>query len=233
MWDAFISYSRSDLAAIQGLERKVEERGLCVFVDRDRLRPGEDWPPKLGAAIKDSRMVVLCWSANAAGSDWVKAEIKHSLLMGRQVLPWLLDNTPLPPMLQQKHGVQGTDPAPIVNVIADERRRFHRRRAAALLGGAVVLAPAFWWSRRFFTQQSMAFRGHVVDQQGNAVPGATIEADGIRADTNTSGEFKLVLPGPPSTRALRVHVSKAGYRSRIIETQSDVPDLGVVLEKDQ
>jgi hypothetical protein len=235
MYYAFISYSRADLPAVQCLKRQLDERQLRVFLDLDSLRAGQDWPPQLGRAVQGSRMMVLCWSAQAAKSDWVKAEINHSLSTSKPVpvLPWLLDSTPLPPMLQQRHGIQGTDPAPVVNEIADERRRHHRRVAATLVVGAVVLAPAVWLSPRIFTPQSIAFRGHVVDDQGNAVAGAVIEADGVRVDTNRSGEFALVLPGPPSRRALRVTAWKPGYRKRTIDTQSDVPDLGVVLEKDR
>jgi hypothetical protein len=233
MYYAFISYSRADLPTVQGLKRQLDERRLRVFLDLESLHAGQDWPPQLGGAVQKSRMVVLCWSAQAAKSDWVKAEINHSLITKKRVLPWLLDNTPLPPMLQQRHGIQGTDPAPVVKEIADESRRHHRRLAATLVAGAVVLALALWLSPRVFTPQSLAFRGHVIDQQGNAVADATVEADGGRVDTNRSGEFALVLPGPPSRRALRVTAWKPGYRKRAIDTQSDVPDLGVVLEKDR
>ena len=235
MYDAFISYSRLDLSAVQGLKRQLEERRLCFFLDVDSLRAGQDWPPQLGSAVQDSRMMVLCWSGHAAKSDWVRAEINHSLSTRRpvRVLPWLLDSTPLPPMLRQKHGFRGTDPAPVVNVIAKARSRHRRRRGATLAACAVVLVPALWLSPRVFTTQSVAFHGHVVDEQGDAVAGATIEADGIRTETNTSGEFVLVLHGPPSKRSLRVTAGKPGYRKRSIDTQSDVPDLGVALEKER
>jgi hypothetical protein len=235
MYDAFISYSRADVSTVEGLKRQLDDHHLNVFLDLDSLRAGQDWPPQLGAAVQNSRLVVLCWSAQAAASDWVRAEIHHSLSTKKpvRVLPWLLDGTPLPPMLQQKHGIQGIDPDPVVEVIADERRRHNRRKLAALGAGAVLLAPAVWLSPRVLTRQNMAFRGHVVDQDGNAITDAAIESDGVRDRTNTSGEFTLVLPGPPAGRALRVTASKPGYRKRTIDTQSDVPDLGIILEKDQ
>jgi hypothetical protein len=235
MYDAFISYSRLDLLTVQDLKRQLDERRLRVFLDLDSLRAGQDWPPQLGRAVLDSRMMVLCWSARAAASDWVRAEINHSISAKKPVpvLPWLLDCTPLPPLLQKTQGIQGTDPTKVVNELADSRRKRYRRRAASLVVGAVVLAPALWFSSQVFTRQSTGFRGHVMDEQGNAVIGATIEADGVRSDTNMTGEFALVLPGPPSRRALRVWAWKPGYRKRTVDTQSDVPDLGVVLEKDR
>ena len=233
MYDAFISYSRSDLAAVADLKRQLDKRGLHVFLDIDSLRAGEDWPPQLGRAIQKSRMTVLCWSAQAAVSDWVKAEINHSLSTPVPVLPWLLDTTPLPPMLQKTQGIPGTDPAAVVNVIADKRRRYNRRVVVTWVACAIILFVVSWWSLRAFNKQSMAFHGHVVDEQGNALAGVAMEAGGVHADTNPNGEFALVLPASPPGRALRVTAWKPGYRKRAVDTQSDVPDLGVVLEKER
>src|SRR2546426_10056931 len=110
MYDAFLSYSRVDLLIVQGLKRQLDERRLRVFVHLDSLRAGHEWPPQLGRAVLDSRMMVLCWSAQAEGSKWVEAEINYCLLAKKPVLPWLLDDTPLPPRLQNTQGIQGTDP---------------------------------------------------------------------------------------------------------------------------
>jgi hypothetical protein len=63
MYDAFISYSRTDLAQVLALKRGLDEQRLHVFFDLDSLRAGQDWPPQIGGAVQDSRMMVLCWSA--------------------------------------------------------------------------------------------------------------------------------------------------------------------------
>jgi hypothetical protein len=235
MYDAFISYSRSDLPTIMNLKEQIDKRHLRAFLDVDSLRAGQNWPPQLGAAVQKSRMMVLCWSERAAVSDWVRAEVNHSLSTRTPVpvLPWLLDSTPLPPMLGQMHGIRGTDPVPVVNLIA-ETRTVHQRRAGLALGaGSIVLAPALWVTLLVLARQSTDFHGHVVDEQGNAVAGAMIEAASAHATTATNGEFALKLPGPRSRRELQVTIKKPGYRLRTIRTQYDVPDLGVVLEKDR
>src|SRR5947207_2914666 len=114
MYDAFISYSRCDLRAVQGLKRQLDEQSLTVFLDLDSLRAGEDWLPQFGRALQNSRMTALCWSTQAAASEWVRAEINHCLSTPVPVLPWLLDSTPLPSMLVQTQGIPGTDAAPVV-----------------------------------------------------------------------------------------------------------------------
>ena len=106
-------------------------------------------------------MVVLCWSARAATSDWVKAEINHSLTANIPVLPWLLDSTPLPPLLQRTQGIQGTDPTKVVNELGDRRKKRYRRLAPKLAVGAVLLAlvsapPARGTARPYFGREPQA-----------------------------------------------------------------------------
>ncbi|MBZ5622199.1 MAG: TIR domain-containing protein [Acidobacteriia bacterium] len=207
---------------------------MRVFLDINSLRAGKDWPPQLGAAIQCSRMMVLCWSAEAKLSEWVRAEINHWLSARKRVpvLPWLLDSTPLPSMISQIQGIGGSDPAPVVTAVAVERKRHQRRRLVTIAAAAPVVASALWFARGLVTSESFAFRGHVVDEQDNAVENAVVDAGGVRGKTGPRGDFLLTLRGRPGG-ALRVTVSKMGYVNKTIETLSDVPDLGVVLEKDR
>jgi hypothetical protein len=75
MYDAFISYARADLPFVQDLKQTMDERGLRIFVDLDSLRAGQGWPPQIGAALRNSRMMVLCWSMHAAVSKWVRPKL--------------------------------------------------------------------------------------------------------------------------------------------------------------
>jgi hypothetical protein len=229
MHDAFISYSRANLQQVETLKLRLDERRLDVFRDNDSLSAGKDWRSQLGAAIQKSRMMVLCWSAEAAESTMVEVEIEVSLLTKKRVVPWLLDNTPLPPALSHIHGITGADPARVVNAVAEERTRSRRLFSIKLVAAAaVLLAPSLW----IMAHTSFTFRGHVVDEQGNPVADATVEAGGVQTKTGPGGDFLLSLRGRPGG-PLKVRVSKIGYISKVIETVSDVPDLGVVLEKDR
>ena len=99
MYDAFISYSRQDLAAVTQLKQACDSLRLKVFFDSASLRAAETWPDQLGAGIEKARLFVLCWSASAATSDWVQAEIKQAEMAKKPILPWTIDNTPLPDRL--------------------------------------------------------------------------------------------------------------------------------------
>ena len=177
-------------------------------------------------------MMVLCWSEKALASQWVEAEINVCLLTGRPLLPWILDRTPLPAKLTRTHGISGADPAPVVSAVATERRRAERRRLVTGLSAGVLAALTSFLGWRLLADRTIVFRGHVVDEAGGPLAGAAVEAEGIRNQTGPDGSFHLLLSGPAG-RAVRLMVRRVGYVSREINTQSDVPDLGVVLTRER
>ena len=58
--------------------RKVAERlrkdGLRVWFDEWEIKPGASFPAKIEEGLEQSRVLVLCMSANAFGSDWALLE---------------------------------------------------------------------------------------------------------------------------------------------------------------
>jgi hypothetical protein len=234
MYQVFLSYSSGNRPLVQTLSRELERRRLRVFLDVDSVRAGQSWPPQLGSAIQSSRVMVLCWSVDAAASEWVRAEIHHCLSSRKQVpvLPWLLDDTPLPAMISQCQGIKGNDPAPVVRAIAERRKLLRRRQLLRSAVGTLILLPAAWWATHFAPGERLIFRGHVVDQQGNPVKDADVEAAGNRVKTHSDGSFVIRLADRPQ-KALRVLVSGDGFPARTLDTQADVPDLGIVVEKEK
>lgn len=226
MYDAFVSYSRNDLSAVNALKAELDRHGLRVFLDVTSLRGGKAWPIELGKALNRSRVLILCWSAHSACSDWVNSEVRHSLIASRPplVLPWLLDSTPLPPLLQYKQGFPDA-PAPVVEVVLSARKRDRRHRLAL---GTIICAGAIALMIWFTAWEG--FSGHVTDEQGLPISLVNLEAEGTHAQTNMSGTFKLSLFRFPY-RSVRVTATKYGYQIKSVLTQSDQRDLGMVLER--
>jgi hypothetical protein len=88
-FDAFLSYSRADGAAVRRIQRFLESyrppgrsSGLKVYLDQTDMRGGS-LPENLTTAIGQSRALVVCWSDNAARSQWVNAEIAAFRKLGR------------------------------------------------------------------------------------------------------------------------------------------------------
>ena len=232
MYDAFISYSRANLTLVLALKRRLDDHRLRAYMDVDSLRAGDEWPPQLGTALENSRLIVLCWSAQAAESRWVQAELALGLLRNKPLLPWLLDATPLPSQIQNRHGVQNVDPGPVASAVVAARSRHRSRIWMIRTCTLILLAAAIWIAPSLWTHRSLTFRGHVVDEQGSPVAGALVEAAGVSRQTSLNGDYLLTLPAPPDG-SLRVTVRKPGFVTRTIDTRSDVPDLGVVLQKER
>ena len=90
-YDVFLSHGAQDKAVVRPLPERLRKDGLKVWFDEwipspagagegDR-RPGEgrgaqadSIPAKIEAGLERSRVLVLCMSAQAFGSDWAQLE---------------------------------------------------------------------------------------------------------------------------------------------------------------
>lgn len=73
MPDIFLSYAREDLERAKTLAQALESLGWTVFWDR-KIPPGKTWREVIGAALDDSRCVVVAWSEHSVASAWVHDE---------------------------------------------------------------------------------------------------------------------------------------------------------------
>jgi len=78
-YDVFVSYKHGDDAARDVLVTALEEEGYEVFWD---AKIGVDyWRPKLRDEIRNSKLVIVLWSAEAAASEEVKVEAAGALML--------------------------------------------------------------------------------------------------------------------------------------------------------
>lgn len=91
----FASYSRSDKAAVIPLCQLLRAGGTRVFRDEDDIKPGDQWQVVLTRRLEDADGIFVFWSQKSAGSTWVKQEYSTAIAMKKEVVPVLLDSTPL------------------------------------------------------------------------------------------------------------------------------------------
>jgi hypothetical protein len=77
-----------------------------VWLDDLEIRPGDSIPAKIEEGLEHSRVLVLCMSANAFGSDWAQLEsgtfrFRDPLNKERRFVPLRLDDTPIKGSLGQ------------------------------------------------------------------------------------------------------------------------------------
>ena len=75
----FISYAHQDEPKVEQMARAYKAQGVEYFFDRHYLQPGDIFPIKIREFIDSADLFILCWSANAANSDYVDLERKRAL----------------------------------------------------------------------------------------------------------------------------------------------------------
>ena len=134
--DVFLSHSARDKAVVGALAERLRKARLKVSFDEWVLKPGDQTPEtrssrresaqtsmplgqsmsgltsaatreeKIEEGLEHSRVLVLCMSANAFGSDWAQLEagtfrFRDPLNQERRFIPLRLDDAPIKGTLAQ------------------------------------------------------------------------------------------------------------------------------------
>jgi hypothetical protein len=105
-FDVFLSHSAKDKAVVRDIAERLRKDGVKVWFDEWVLKPGDSIPAKIEEGLEHSRVLVLCMSVNAFGSDWAQLEsgtfrFRDPLNKERRFLPLRLDDTPIKGSLAQ------------------------------------------------------------------------------------------------------------------------------------
>lgn len=99
----FLSYSSKDRETVSAIATAYASAGVEHFWDRTSLKSGEEWHPRLRREIDRADLFHVCWSKNAADSEWVKKETEHALTRRRrnsgrpEITVQMLDGPPWAP----------------------------------------------------------------------------------------------------------------------------------------
>ena len=118
-FDVFLSHSSKDKAVVRAVSERLRKDGLRVWLDDWEIRPGDVIPSKIEEGLERSRVLVLCMSAQAFGSDWAQLEsgtfrFRDPLNKDRRFIPLRLDKAPIKGSLAQFL---------YINWLADEREQ--------------------------------------------------------------------------------------------------------------
>src|ERR1700722_17296636 len=73
-YDAFISYSSSDLAIAEAVHKRIVDAGFNVWFDKARLNLGCDWHKEIEAGCENSRVVLPLLTPRWKLSPWPRYE---------------------------------------------------------------------------------------------------------------------------------------------------------------
>ena len=75
----FISYAHQDESKVKFMAQAFKAVGVDYFFDRDYLKAGDIFPLEIEKNINSADLFILCWSENAANSDYVQKERNQAL----------------------------------------------------------------------------------------------------------------------------------------------------------
>lgn len=104
-FQVFVSYSRSDVNLVAPIVNIMRTTGASVFRDEDSIDPGKRWRVIITKTIEKAVTIVVFWSVNASGSREVAKEWRQAVNLHKDVVPVLLDSTPLVPELAEFNGI--------------------------------------------------------------------------------------------------------------------------------
>lgn len=110
----FLSYNKADKEVARAIGAHMTLTGIEVWFDEWEIQAGDSIPGKLNEGLSAFDVFVLLWSADANRSNWVRQEL-HSAIMraindgSAKIVPCLLDETPLPPLISDRRGVDFRD----------------------------------------------------------------------------------------------------------------------------
>ena len=105
-YDVFLSHSSQDKDVVREIAKRLKKDKLRVWFDEWEIKAGDSIPAKIEEGLENSRILVLCMSANAFGSDWAQLEsgtfrFRDPLNKNRRFIPLRLDDTDIPGSLAQ------------------------------------------------------------------------------------------------------------------------------------
>ncbi len=143
--NVFVSYSHSDASLVAPVVRLLRVNKSLIFHDEDCIQPGRRWRSEISNGLSDSDLVVVFWCDHANRSEEVSKEWKAAIEQKKDLLPLLLDATPLPPELGEFQwidfrGTVGANHGAIVTPPSDAKESAPHRGAPLKSGRWLLFA---------------------------------------------------------------------------------------------
>lgn len=138
----FVSHSHADRDTAVDLNRVLTKHGAQVFLDQARIEAGDALPDRLRDGIRWCDRFLLVWSTSASRSTWVAEEWNYAYDQKKKILPYVLDSTSLPDVLDN-----------LVYIDSDDRGVGHANLLTAVFGktfkpaDSTELFPGLWRAR--------------------------------------------------------------------------------------
>lgn len=183
----FISYSRQDaplVTPVVGLLRATRD---FVFLDADTIAPGRKWRAEIDSALRDASLVVVFWCRHSSESMEVQSEYRTAIAADKDVLPVLLDSTPVAGDLAEFQWIDFRE-------LAGER---HAGPASDDRVSRVPPAPAAWLSFRRWALPAAAAAAVLIAFLALRLSVPAFKPSPPIAETGRPSSAPTTAPSPP------------------------------------
>ncbi len=102
----FISHNKLDKDAARNIALFLTGENINVWFDEWEISAGDSIITQINNGLTDCTHFIILWSTNSATSKWVRAELESVITKAIEsgnprIIPILLDDTSLPPLIQQ------------------------------------------------------------------------------------------------------------------------------------
>ena len=104
--NTFFSYSRKHADVVKDFYSFSTIFAGSHFLDERSIPLGADFPDAIENAIDRCDVFVLLWCACASDSNWVKRELEKATEKEKRIVPILLSEYPLPPVIERVNGIR-------------------------------------------------------------------------------------------------------------------------------
>ena len=198
-FDVFLSHSSKDKPVVRDIAERLKKDGVKVWFDEWEIKPGDSIPAKIEEGLERSRVLVLCMSSNAFGSDWAQLEsgtfrFRDPLNKERRFLPLRLDDAPIKGSLAQFL---------YINWIPAVREHEYAKLLESCRPPTNLLAPATESKSEQVTERVIQL------DSKSAIKAYAFSTDGKRALTGTE-DAKVCLWNLETKRCVRVFEGHTG-----------------------
>ena len=86
----YISYSRTDLMAVDRISEALRSAGFNIVRDFEQIAPGEDWNNRIEKLIEEADKFLFLLSPDSANSSSLAGELQRALSLGKAIVPVLI-----------------------------------------------------------------------------------------------------------------------------------------------
>lgn len=105
----FISYNHADGVISSQIENSLRQKKLDVFRYETNLKPGHRWTGVINSNLKSCHAIIVIWSKDADGSDWVDKEIAYGMNEKKKIIIVKIDDVPVKPLMTNIQAIIHSD----------------------------------------------------------------------------------------------------------------------------